>query len=95
MEGETMRPDYYEGNLSKGYHRQVKDLFDILAVSNMADSDDKKDWQRENDCYQSSLEERNGLFGLICSAIVHLAGEEIVTRWCETNEVHMDLCNRN
>ena len=85
----------YEGNLSKGYHRQVKDLFDILAVANMADSDDKKNWQRENDCHQSSSEEHNGLFGYICSAIVHLAGEEIVMRWCECNEVHMDLCNRN
>jgi hypothetical protein len=73
------------------YEQTIKNLFELLATANLADSDsdDRQSWQNPDDASQ-----RIGYYGHLRSAIVAIAGEEIVEDWANTGEVDMSLANR-
>lgn len=72
------------------YHQRIEQLFGLLALANAADSDQAEPWQHIDDASQ-----RNGFYGHIHNAIVAIAGQRIVDYWSETNEIDLNLADRN
>lgn len=72
------------------YHQRLEQLFGLLALANAADSDQAEAWQHGEDASQ-----RNGFYGHIAAAIVAIAGRAIVDYWAETNEIDLNLADRN
>jgi len=70
------------------YQETIKQLFDLLAQANLADSDNKQSWQVAGDAGM------NGFYGAVREAILAIAGKQIVSNWAETGEVDLALADR-
>ena len=71
------------------YEETIQKLFDILTQCNAADSNSAENWQEPTDA-----NEQNGAFGHVTRAIDALAGADVLSHWCETGELWMELCER-